>query len=378
MLSIAIPGLLFNKMLKNKLIVSYSFPTTNKKNHSLVQQFCYLEKIVEEKNIEEIIFLSFNRTLCDMKKVLEISKFKYPELVANVSLGDKLLELYKIEKSWNDLGEKLLSTFSNYLVDSVVDFYIFGGIIQRGATISDFVNYYKNNFKSSNHISTRIKLAKIFLYHNLIDKLKLNTYHVVFDPSELDFSSGENYTKYHNYDDSKLNLHRLDSLQYYLKYKEAEKNISLTKSLDFTFGASIIHESRLDLHPVMEELISLNERESYKVLYVNKFIKEKYNTFVERPEYLKLIQKSKYTLVLKAYEEYSFSASRFIESVYYRCIPLLWKDSNYHLLESLGLDIKWLEENLVVSSIEEIQNKVKTLDWREISDFLYEKLFVVT
>jgi uncharacterized protein YlbG (UPF0298 family) len=366
------------KMPKKKILATFSFTTTNKKHHSLVQQFSYLEKIVEEKNIEEIIFLSVNKTECDLKKVLELSKFKYPELIRYISLGNKLLELYQTENNWGDLGEKIVSTFYHYLIDSEVDFYIFGGIIQRGATIPSFVNYYKNNIKSSNHSSTRRKLEKIFLYHNLIEKLKLNTYHIVFDPQELDFSEGENYTKYHNYNDSRLNLHRLDSLQYYLKHKEIEKNLSLFKDLEFVFGATIIHESRMGLHSTMEELISLNERENYKVLYVNKFMKEKYNTFVERPAYLKLIQRSKYTLVLKAYEENSFSASRFIESVYYSCIPLLWHNSNYYLLESLGLSIEWLEKNLVVSNVGEIQNKIDTLDWKEISDFLYEKLFVVT
>jgi hypothetical protein len=365
-------------MPKKKILATFSFPTTNKKHHSLVQQFSYLEKVVEETNIEEIIFLSVNNTKCDLKKVLNLSKFKYPELIRYIPLGDELSELYRTENNWKDLGEKLVFTFSNYLLDSDVDFYIFGGIIQRGATISDFINYYGKNFKSSNHVSTRIKLAKIFLYHNLIDELKLNTHHLVFDPQELDFSEGENYTKYHNYTDPRLNLHRLDSLQYYFKHKEVEKNLSLHKDLEFTFGASIIHDSRMDLHSIMEELISLNERENYKVLYVNKFMKEKYNTFVERPAYLKLIQRSKYTLVLKAYEENSFSASRFIESVYYDCIPLLWHNSNYYLLESFGISIEWLEKNLVVSSIEEIQNKVSTLDWREILDFLYGKLFIVT
>lgn len=131
----------------------------------------------------------------------------------------------------------------------------------------------------------------------------------------------------------------------------------------------------MDLHPLMEELFSLNKRENYKILYQNKFFKEKYYSFVDRDSYLELIKRAKYTLVLRAYEKNSFSASRFIESVFFKCIPLLWNNSNYYLLESLGFDIEWLEKNLVVSSIDEIHFKIKTLEWREISDFLYKKIF---
>lgn len=362
------------QMVKNKLLVLYSFPVTTAKNIALVEQFSYLENVVEERNIGEIIFLSLNKTNCDLRKVLKVSKFKYPNIVKPVSLGNLFLELLETEKNWDILGEKLSNSLLQEIKDSNVEFYIFGGIIQRGREISDFLSYYKKNLKSATHISTRLKLAKIFLCHHLIDKLKLRTHHIVFDPQELNFSNGENYTKYHNYNDPRFKLHRLDSLQYFLTQK-TERNFSLSKDLDFVLGASIIHESRMDLHNIMEELFSLNCRENYKILYQNKFMREKYNLFVDRDSYLELIKKAKYTLVLRAYEKDSFSASRFIESIYFGTIPLLWNNSNYHFLESFGFDIQWVEKNLVVSTIDEIHYKIETLKWKEISDFLIEKIF---
>lgn len=123
--------------------------------------------MVEERNIEEIIFLSFNKTNCDLRKVLKVSQFKYPDIVKHVSLGDLFLELLETEKNWNMVGEKLSKKIFASLIfeenllpkinDSNVDFYIFGGIIQRGREISDFLSYYKKNLKSATHISTRIR-----------------------------------------------------------------------------------------------------------------------------------------------------------------------------------------------------------------------------
>lgn len=366
-------------MSKN-LLVSYLFPTTNKKNHCYVQQFCFLEKVIEENHIEKIYYISLNETNIELNKILKLSKFKYPEKLINISLGKIYKDLLKTKENYFDISEELINYIKSFIggFNPEDELYLFGGILLKNKEIEKIYLSHKDNLSSSNYIYFRTILIKIFIFYRLINELELNTNHIVFDPLELDFSNKSNYKKFHNYDDHNLKLNRLDSLQYQLLNKEAlDKNFFLSSDLDldFVFGASIIEKSRADLHPLMEKLLDLSRhKKEYKIFYQNKFI-PKYNTFLCRPKYLELIKRAKYTLVIKAYEKNSFSASRFIESIYYGCVPLLEKDSNYHLLESLGFNIEWIEKYLVISNISEIEYKINSLNYREIINYLFTKLF---
>lgn len=345
-----------------KILVSYLFPVTNKKNHCYVQQFCYLEKYVEENNVSEILFVSFNKTQSDLKRVLSLSKFKYPNIITHISLGN----LFK--NSYKEIGEELIKSLGE--INQIKEIFLFGGIILNQRNINDLIEYYGDNLKSFTFLSFRLRLIKIFFFNYLINDLKINTSHIVFDPVELSFSNKPNYKKFHNYDDPHLSLNRLDSLQYQLLNKE-NRDI-FNKDLDFVFGASVVHNIRKEIHPIMLDLLDLSSP-TFLIYYQNKFI-PKFNTFLPREKYLELIKRSKYTLVIKAYEKSTFSASRFIESIFFGNIPLLMVDSNYYHLKSLGFNIDWLERNLVVKSPNDILNKIKTLDYDSLIRELQIKL----
>lgn len=180
-----------------KIIVAYPSAAKNIKNHSLVQQFSYLEKIVEDKNISEIIFISFNSTDLDLKTILRISQFKYPELINFVEFGSKLKNLFLTEKSYGEIAKKLIDILGNNLSD-VETLYLFGNCLfdRKERKINDIITKYYSNLNSFNFLTARNKVLKTIFYNLLI-----KTNHIVYDPSELDYEGGENYTKYHCYSD---------------------------------------------------------------------------------------------------------------------------------------------------------------------------------
>jgi hypothetical protein len=352
-----------------KIAVTYPSAATNIKNHSLVQQFSYLEKIVEDNNISDIIFISFNSTDFDLKNILKISKFKYPELIKSIKLGTTLENLFKKDFSYAEIAEKLIKSINT--IHEIDTLYLFGNTMFGAKKIKDIINKYSDSKKGFNFYTNRNKIVKSIFFNLLINKYLIKTNHIVFDPSELDYEGGDNYNKFHCYSDSNLNLNRLDSLQYYLLNKESI--IKIDKSLDFVFGATILHTMRNDLHPFFVSLLNYNSNTN-KVFYFNKN-KPEHKSYLPRPEYLELIKKSKYTLVVKAYEKSSFSGLRFIESIFCKCIPLLNYDSNYHHLNTLGFNLEWLEENLVINKPEDIFEKITNLDYNKTIMYLYDTLF---
>ena len=75
---------------------------------------------------------------------------------------------------------------------------------------------------------------------------------------------------------------------------------------------------------------------------------EPINKLLRKTDYIKEIGKSKYTLIIKSYNDNTFSGLRFIESLYYDCLPLILKDTNYDLLiKSFNLDKEKVEKILV-------------------------------
>jgi len=344
--------------MKNKLYVTYLYPPGNNINHLYCQQFCYLEKIIEEREIQEVLFISFNKTNSDLKKILKLSKFKYPNIISHYTIPN-----IKNPPSYGFIIREITREIEAKEGDL---FYIFGGIMLPNNSVYYYYNNYYNSLSSFSFNSFKIRIIKLLLVQELIN-LGLEVHHFVFDPQELIFKKT---IRYHGYSDKNLNLQRVDSFQYYLLNKE-EREKTLKTEL-FTFGATILTKDRDDLHNIMAELFKI-DTPGYNIYYKNR--EKKINSFIHREEYLKKIKASKYTLISRAYEKNSFSIYRFIESVFNYCVPLLLEDSNYYILEQFGFDIEWLENYLVVSNTSEIIRKVNTLDYKYISASLSNILF---
>lgn len=291
-------------------------------HESLIQQM----KIVETQS-STIDFLSTYKS----RKPLD-----YIENKSGIKITDHLTSLRDFYyshainmESWNEIYEKL---DVNFLSD-YDDLYVFGGIF---STASALKRYEKRNHIFPNDRG-QIKFESVALpcLHELA-LLKANKefgtrlHEICFDPLEMsidlfhpDFSPKTNYTLYHGYDVAKLNMKRLDSLQYF--YQNEKKSFiesQYDKDIDFTFGMTIFQDFRKKYYDDVRDIQKQFEKTNLYVL--NKITGE--NTFLDRQDYLKQIARSKFTMILPAYDSNCFSIYRLLESLNNDCLPLIHED----------------------------------------------------
>lgn len=183
----------------------------------------------------------------------------------------------------------------------------------------------------------------------------IKVYEIAHDPLELsldiwhpNYRPTENYKLFHGYDDPEYNLHRLDSLQYYLKNRALK--FDTEKKVDFVFGYTIKIKAREWVRDEVERIASLFDS---KEIYVDDKFK-KINTSVSRNDYLYKVARAKYTLIIPSYCPRSMSNYRVVESLWYECLPLFHEKCNIKLLEdSFGVDLSRL---------------VVTEDWKPFTD----------
>jgi len=94
------------------------------------------------------------------------------------------------------------------------------------------------------------------------------------------------------------------------------------------------------------------------------FLRDKYNdidTFIKKDDYLNLVKESKFTLIIPAYDTKTFSAFRYIESIYSDCLPLIL-DTNY--LEEVRESL-YIPDDIIVN-LNNIEEKINQLDYKKI------------
>lgn len=291
-------------------------------HESLIQQM----KMVET-NTDQIDLLSSYKT--DVPK-------KHIENSAGIKLEKHLRTFTKFyydeairKSSWTEIYDALdVSSLKVY-----DDLYLFGGLF---STASYLRRYEKRNFifpKDSGQIkfeSVALPCIHVLALLKANREYGIRLHELVFDPLEMsvdlfhhDYAPTKNYYLYHGYDKPELNMKRLDSLQYYLDSQR--KNFiedQIDKDIDITFGMTIFQDFRHKYYEDAKKVLSKFDNVKFYVL--NKVTGE--NTFVNRDVYLKQIARSKFTIILPAYDSSCFSIFRLLESLHNDCLPLIHKD----------------------------------------------------
>lgn len=359
-------------------------------NQSLLQQAAMLKKTA---SASKLIFLSPNKTKMGLRRFCKES---------GISIEDVAL------LSWSEVYEKLFDDPSNYVenwdiaADSVVNFifaklkeehewdgdyssithFLFGGILAESFNNDvSKLNGLRASNKGMSFSTIRNNTLKGLIPFKLIGEFGIPTKHLVFDPCEMQYDGvgvcdKTLYTKYHGYTSKTQRFERCDSLQFFLSESQ-ERNVR-ERSLDFVFGATVLAKSRAWIDEIITDLKTELPSESTKIFYTNKY--KKIDEFISRSEYLGLVAKSKYTLIVRSYDQNSFSMYRVIESVFNGCVPLLHRDSNWTLLSDSfkNIDEEWLKSTLVVDGANDIKSKMNGFGEEErkaICEFLYSNLF---
>jgi hypothetical protein len=255
---------------------------------------------------------------------------------------DEAINMSDWEQIYDALDVSFLKEYDNL--------YLFGGLF---STASNLRRYEKRNFVFPKD-SGQIKFLSVGLpCIHVLALLKANReygirlHEIVFDPLEMsldlfhvDYAPTSNYFLYHGYDKTNLNMNRLDSLQYFLS--KQNKNFieeQFDKDVDITFGMTVFEGFRTKYYHYAKTILNKFDKVNFYVL--NKITGE--NNFLDRDDYLKQIARSKYTIILPAYDDTCFSIFRLIESLHNDCLPLLHKDCCIvDMNKSFGVDLSEL------------------------------------
>lgn len=255
--------------------------------------------------------------------------------------------------NWSDLRNKYSKAIKQNNVDTVIFTKLF---IWPGFTRFDDRNFVKfinelkkHNFNYSWTGGTKQVLSKL-LFIMVASKLCENVYHYVVDPKEIDFT--------------RLKFNHFRRL-YYLKREGCDwvplfehqlvniKPSNVKKEIDFTMYCTAYAKERQWLIDLKDELESVDNWD-VKVLCIGDR-----GSGVSQTEYYEKLSRSRYTAVIKSYDETTFSSWRLFEAVVHNCLSFVFSDV---ALEECRLTYPYIyniiKRDLIVDGVEQIKRKI--------------------
>lgn len=165
----------------------------------------------------------------------------------------------------------------------------------------------------------------------LAEKLNLPLDHIIVDPLESDYHELQGFTKpgdrYFLYESKIFNARPLQIAEAsyreaFAKPKSQLLDFGIERDLDLLVGYSITQKPRLWLQAYDFEALLANTGLTHRICIKDSF--RDIDTFIwDKKEYLSLLQRSKFTVIIPSYEEQAFSTIRFIEALCAGTIPLI-------------------------------------------------------
>ena len=306
---------------------------------------------------------------------------KYSNLKINSSenlYGDFYLEEGRKMSSWEEVYKNIDVTplkKYNYL-------YLFAGIDLPSSGMTRFGNRVGVFPKDRGQIKF-VSHGKLFV--NVLALLKAHREYEI-PIHEYQYDTGEialplfhedyrpepaKYASYYNHDVPEYGIQRMDSLQYYLADQRSRNTLfSVDKDIDFTFAYTVLKTSNRQDFPQFVDGVASKFKNS-KVYTKNYFTGV--DTSIDSDLYTDLITRTRFTLILPAYDRKSFAIDRFLTSLNADCLPLLHKDGNMNIMESsYGVSL----DKLVISHPDDV--KKYTEDYRlELLEYYKDKFLKV-
>lgn len=236
-----------------------------------------------------------------------------------------------------------------------------GSAISQGNKLQYGVTNFNNLFMSKaqfKFISGRNLKQNILLNYKIAHEQSIKLNHFIIDPQEVNYNDFNfkniEYERFFSYESKLFDFKKNNAfLNTYIENRVSD----LDKELDFAFGYTILTQDRSNSTDMIEDIISEMRLSGLRIKI---FLRDKYNgidTFVKKDEYLENIRKSKFTLIIPSYNNKTFSAFRYIESIYSGCIPLI--------LDSVDIEeakqTLYIPEILIVNS-ENIMERIQTIN----------------
>lgn len=329
-------------------------------------------------------------TICDIAESFYIeNKQNKVYFLSHYASNDRVLKLFEKEKRnvfFDDiiLSKDFTSDLDYHVYDNWLEVYDtldisslpeFDKIIEVGSALSEGnrlqfgITNFDNLFMSKaqfKFISGRKQKENILLVYKIASKQNIKLKHFIIDPQEVNYNdfnfSGIKYERVFPYKSTKFDFNKHNAfLNSYIE------STTFEKEFDFTFGYTILTQDRSNSTNYLNEVLN-----SISNLKTKIFLRDKYNnidTFVKKDEYLDYIKKSRFTLIIPSYNEETFSAFRYIESIYSGCVPLILNTVDI----SEAKDSLYIPEELIVSA-ETILDTINTINREELLLKIKEKL----
>lgn len=221
--------------------------------------------------------------------------------------------------------------------------FIMGGLLSSGSQLGRHlhrVGVFPHDRGQMLFQSQALNLINVLLILKAHNEFRIPLHEWAFDPLELsvdqfhaDVAPQTGYQLYHGYRIPAYGARRLDSLQYY--YRRQREMTSDEKSLDFVFGYTMLKGSGRQKHRQDVEEFARRFAKGRRKLFI-RHDERGLNTLVSKSEYLKLLSKARFTLILPAYDKAQFSIYRLLEALRVDCLPVLHPDVDAQKLNAVS------------------------------------------
>jgi len=312
---------------------------TSKFVTSLIQQFLVSETL-------GVCDIMLNQKTTKVSKyIMDVSGLQINEVVMpyHEFYHTKVFKMSDWVEAYNSIDLTPLAKYKKLV--------IFGGILSEKSYLqygSKRLMKFPEDRGQINFLSVGSTIFHVLAMLKANRELGIPLYEVIYDPQEvslnainLKYRPIDNYKLFHGYTDESRSFERLDSMQYFLEMYQ-DQNIfgAPKKDIDFTFGMTALTQVRSKQIEKAKE--AARHFKNAKLFLHDKFSDEP-SSFIGREQYLQLIGRSRYTLVVPAYDATQFSIYRLIESLHAGCLPLLHDDVICENVEkSFGINLSSL------------------------------------
>lgn len=362
--------------MKNALIITTRAFSSDFK--SLYEQMAFLKE--DYDNIYLVHAYSTDRM---RKYVEETAKIK---ITRDFSIASHVNDVGKkhMYKNWEDYYDNVdISFLKDIHIDDV---WMFGAPQSEGGHLKRGAFGLSKNFRKNSYMKF-LSVAKYYVINYIALKIaneKNAFYHEIsYDPGEGSVNEiteqkiipTAGFEVYHGYDIAAYGMKKHTSYQYGLK--DVGKTFPFaSKDYDVTFGYSYMTKDRKKEHELMQKVYSdLQGKVTGNLLYRSK--PDDHDSLVDKDSYMGLIAESRYTFIIPAYMKGVFSCSRFMEAIFYDCLPLVFDHSMYEeFFDSYGID-KNIYNEIIVNSENVVDRILSMSEQRraEIIEYMREKLF---
>lgn len=362
--------------MKNALIITTRAFSSDFK--SLYEQMAFLKEEYDN------IYLVHAYTTDRMRKfVEETARIK---ITADFSISSHVDDVGKkhIYKNWEEYYDNVdISFLKDIHIDDV---WMFGAPLSEGGHLKRGALGLSKNFRKNSYMKF-LSVAKYYIISYIALKIanekKAFYREICYDPGEASVNEiteqkimpTQGFEVYHGYDIAIYGMKKHSSYQYGLKAVGKTFPFA-SKDYDITFGYSFMTDERKKDHELMQKVYSdIQGKVNGNLLYRSK--KDDHDSLVGKDEYMCLITESRYTFIIPAYMKGAFSCLRFIESIFYDCLPLVFDHCVYEeFFDSYNID-KSIYDEIIVNQDNVLDKLTNMTEQRrvEIIEYMKEKLF---